>query len=139
MTALTTQAHIDEVSENISLRSLTLDGRNNVLRSRRQVLEPRSLNGESENLMYRSEKDPGKFPDGGLEAYTVVLGSFVGLIIDFGLANSLGAIESYVSLNQLKNVNQVSVSWIFSLHLGVMYFGGVFLGPCLISTVQKYQ
>ncbi|CAH2352742.1 probable transporter Mch4p [[Candida] railenensis] len=80
------------------------------------------------NLMYQSEKNPEEFPDGGTEAYIVVLGSFIGLIIDFGIANSLGAIESYVSSNQLKDVSQTSVSWIFSLHLGVMYFGGVFFG-----------
>lgn len=57
-----------------------------------------------------------------------LLGSFMGLIIVFGIANSLGAIESYVSTHQLKNVKDTSVSWVFTLHLGVMYFGGVIFG-----------
>lgn len=79
-------------------------------------------------LMYQSEKDPDAFPDGGLQAYLVLLGCFIGLIPDFGIANCLGAIESYVSTHQLENVKQTSISWVFSLHLGVMYFGGVIFG-----------
>lgn len=83
---------------------------------------------ESTSLMYGLEKDPDSFPDGGSLANMVVFGSFCGLIADFGIANSLGAIESYVSTNQLLNVDPKSVSWVFSVHLGVMYFGGVFFG-----------
>lgn len=83
---------------------------------------------ETTNVMYSSEKDPSSFPDGGKDAYLTLLGSFMGLIVDFGIANSLGAIESYVSSHQLQNVKESSVSWVFSLHLGVMYLGGVIFG-----------
>lgn len=79
-------------------------------------------------IMYAAEKNPEKFPDGGLEAYLVLFGSFFGLIADFGIANSLGAIEAYVSTHQLKDTKRSNVSWVFSLHLGVMYFGGVIFG-----------
>ncbi|KAK6201023.1 major facilitator superfamily domain-containing protein [Scheffersomyces amazonensis] len=79
-------------------------------------------------LMYASENNPDRFPDGGLQANLVLLGSFIGLIADFGIANAMGAIESYVSTHQLLNDKQTNVSWVFSLHLGVMYFGGVFFG-----------
>ncbi|KAK6455820.1 monocarboxylate permease [Scheffersomyces xylosifermentans] len=78
--------------------------------------------------MYKSEAHPEGFPDGGWRANLVLFGSFMGLIADFGIANSLGAIEAYVSTHQLKDVKQTNVSWVFSLHLGVMYFGGVFFG-----------
>lgn len=83
---------------------------------------------EKDNLMFGSELDPTAFPDGGVSAYLVLLGSFFGLISAFGIPNSLGAIQSYVSSHQLKDVDQTSVGWVFSLHLGVMYFGGVFFG-----------
>ncbi|EGW33408.1 monocarboxylate permease [Spathaspora passalidarum NRRL Y-27907] len=83
---------------------------------------------ESRALMYGSEVDPNAFPDGGLEANLVLVGSFIGLIADFGVANALGAIESYVSYHQLSNISKTDVGWVFSLHLGVMYFGGVFFG-----------
>lgn len=83
---------------------------------------------ETTNIMYQSEKNPHDFPDGGKDAYITLLGSCIGLIIDFGIANSLGAIESYVTSHQLESVDDTSVSWVFTLHLGVMYFGGVFFG-----------
>lgn len=100
---------------------------------------------KSTQLMFGSEKNPDSFPDGGSQANIVLLGSFIGLIADFGIANSMGAIESYVSANQLKSLKQTDVSWVFSLHLGVMYFGGVFFGelfdkfgarkPMVVSTI----
>lgn len=82
----------------------------------------------SSNAMYNSEANPNNFPDGGKDAYLTLLGSFMGLIIVFGIANSLGAIESYVSTHQLLEVKDTSVSWVFTLNLGMMYFGGVVFG-----------
>ncbi|GEQ70837.1 hypothetical protein JCM33374_g4517 [Metschnikowia sp. JCM 33374] len=81
-----------------------------------------------ESAMYSSEANPDSFPDGGLEAYLVLAGAFFGLIADFGIPNGMGAIEAYVSKNQLADYKPSTVSWIFSLHLGTMYFGGVFFG-----------
>ncbi|XP_003866838.2 hypothetical protein CORT_0A10140, partial [Candida orthopsilosis Co 90-125] len=83
---------------------------------------------ESIALMYGNESNPNEFPEGGKEAYLVLAGSFFGLVADFGIPNTLGAIESYVSSNQLSNVSKADVGWIFSLHLGVMYLGGVLFG-----------
>lgn len=83
---------------------------------------------DSRALMYGSEKDHSSFPDGGTQANLVLLGSFIGLIADFGIANSLGAIESYVSSHQLKDISKSQVGWVFSLHLGCMYWFGVFFG-----------
>ncbi|CAH2353711.1 probable transporter Mch4p [[Candida] railenensis] len=108
----------------IALESLSS---NNGVR-RRRTIEPELEHNPSSNLMYGSEKNPEIFPDGGFEAYVVVFGSFVGLMADFGIPNSLGAIESYVSTHQLKGVEVTSLSWIFSIHLGVMFFGGAFIG-----------
>lgn len=82
----------------------------------------------TEVAMYSLEKNPEKFPDGGLSAYTVLFGSFCGLIADFGIPNSLGAIEAYVSTNQLSSTKLSTVSLVFSLHMGVMFFCGVFSG-----------
>lgn len=81
-----------------------------------------------ESNMFSLELNPDAFPDGGFEAYLVLFGAFCGLIADFGIPNSLGAIEAYVSKNQLSNEPLTSVSWIFSLHLAVMYAGGGFFG-----------
>ncbi|ODV79745.1 monocarboxylate permease [Suhomyces tanzawaensis NRRL Y-17324] len=78
--------------------------------------------------MYGSEPNPEAFPDGGMAANVVLLGSFMGLIADFGIGNSMGAVQTYITTHQLKHVEPTTISWIFSIHLGVMYFGGVFFG-----------
>ncbi|KAM9937115.1 hypothetical protein OXX80_003342 [Metschnikowia pulcherrima] len=83
---------------------------------------------KTDMAMYSSEANPESFPDGGFDAYTVLFGAFFGLIADFGIPNGMGAIEAYVSRNQLAHYKPSTVSWIFSLHLGTMYFGGVFFG-----------
>lgn len=85
------------------------------------------------------------FPEGGLRAYLTVFGSFMGFIPAFGMFNSVGAIQSYVSANQLKDVSTSTVSWIFSIYTFVAYSSCIFSGtffdrcgafkPMLIGTV----
>lgn len=68
------------------------------------------------------------FPDGGLQAYLVVFGSFMGLLPVFGMINSLGAIESYISRNQLAAVPSSVISWIFSIYLSISSLSCIFAG-----------
>ncbi|CUM48765.1 uncharacterized protein AC631_00348 [Debaryomyces fabryi] len=141
--------------EDVSLRSLTKEGKlfNNIAgngdvktgtrstaydtgeeisqiihRPKYKLKKSELSTNESTALMYASEANPDDFPDGGLAAYLVLFGSFMGLIADFGIANSLGAIQSYVTSHQLENVSESTASWVFSMHLGVMYFGNVIFG-----------
>ncbi|GAV47806.1 hypothetical protein ZYGR_0I01020 [Zygosaccharomyces rouxii] len=68
------------------------------------------------------------FPDGGPQAWLAVLGAFIGLIPVFGMPNSVGAIESYISKHQLKDVPSSTVSWIFSLYLAFSFLSCIFSG-----------
>ncbi|GME71226.1 unnamed protein product [Ambrosiozyma monospora] len=63
-----------------------------------------------------------EYPDGGFRAYTVVLGSFLGLAAGFGLFNSMGAVQAYLNLHQLKGVSNSVSSIIFSVFTGCAYF-----------------
>lgn len=87
-------------------------------------LDEHSTDDQKENVFY----DASSFPDGGFKAYTVVFGSFMGLVPVFGLINSLGAIESYISHNQLSQVRPSTISWIFSIYLSVSFVSCVFAG-----------
>lgn len=69
-----------------------------------------------------------EFPDGGMDAWLAVLGAFVGLIPVFGMINSMGAIESYISKNQLKDNSSSTVSWIFSLYLAISFLSCILSG-----------
>lgn len=74
------------------------------------------------------------FPDGGLKAYLVLFGSFMGLMVNLGLLNLIGAIQAYVSLHQLKDTSATLVAWIFSIYWALAYGTGIFVG----SAFDKY-
>ncbi|SCU97054.1 LADA_0H04192g1_1 [Lachancea dasiensis] len=52
----------------------------------------------------------------------------MGLIPVFGMLNSLGAIESYISRNQLVDKSSTVVSWIFSIYLSITFLSCIFSG-----------
>lgn len=69
-----------------------------------------------------------EFPEGGLKANLVVFGSFMGLVPVFGMVNSVGAIQAYVSSHQLAEVSSSTVSWIFSINTFISFSSGIFAG-----------
>ncbi|ODV72224.1 MCT family MFS transporter [Cyberlindnera jadinii NRRL Y-1542] len=69
-----------------------------------------------------------EFPEGGLKAYTVVFGSFMGLIAAFGLLNTYGIIETYVSEHQLSDVPSSSVAWVFSIFGFISFLTSIISG-----------
>jgi hypothetical protein len=64
------------------------------------------------------------FPDGGLEAWLVVLGGWCALVCTFGLINSVGVFEQYYISGPLKEYNQSAVSWILSALVFLQIFCG---------------
>lgn len=69
------------------------------------------------------------YPEGGLEAYAIVMGSCCILFGALGLANSLGTFQAWLSTHQLKDHSQASIGWIFGVYAFLMFFGGVQVGP----------
>ncbi|RLV93947.1 putative transporter MCH4 [Spathaspora sp. JA1] len=69
------------------------------------------------------------FPDGGFRAYSVVFGSFLGLVANFGTINSIGVIQTYLANHQLVDVKTSTVSWIFSIYLALSFGNCVIVGP----------
>ncbi|KAI3404012.2 hypothetical protein KGF56_003171 [Candida oxycetoniae] len=77
----------------------------------------------------RPSSENDEYQDGGLKAYSVTLGSFLGLIVNLGLINSIGALQTYISRNQLSSLSQAQISWIFGVYLSLAYAGGLITGP----------
>ncbi|KAI9708354.1 MAG: hypothetical protein M1820_004058 [Bogoriella megaspora] len=69
------------------------------------------------------------YPEGGLQAWLVVFGSFMGTIACFGMMNSIGTFQAYVSAHQLQSYNQSQIGWIFSIYAFLAFFCGVQIGP----------
>ncbi|KAL2176748.1 major facilitator superfamily domain-containing protein [Thermothelomyces heterothallicus CBS 202.75] len=69
------------------------------------------------------------FPEGGLTAWLVVLGSFCAMLSLFGLINSAAVFESYFTTHQLAHKTSSEIGWIFSLYLFIVFFVGIQVGP----------
>lgn len=69
------------------------------------------------------------YPEGGLEAWLVVFGSFCAMLAALGTMNTIGVYQAYVSTHQLSNYTESEVSWIFSMYSFLSFFGGVQVGP----------
>lgn len=75
-----------------------------------------------------STSDPvyGPAPDGGLQAWLVVAGTFLLIMTNFGLLTSYGVFQSYYISHQLSHFPASTVSWIGSLQT-FMILGGSFV------------
>ncbi|GAD94803.1 hypothetical protein PVAR5_3432 [Paecilomyces variotii No. 5] len=71
---------------------------------------------------------PSMPPDGGWEAWLVVLGAFCSLFVSFGWINCIGVFQDYYQTHQLKNLSPSTVAWVPSLETFVMFVGGPIFG-----------
>lgn len=75
------------------------------------------------------EDDGNTYPEGGLRAWLVVLGSFSGMVASFGNLNSTGTFQAYLSTHQLVHESPSAIGWIFSIYAFFTFFCGVQIGP----------
>ncbi|KAI0653062.1 monocarboxylate permease [Cubamyces menziesii] len=67
-------------------------------------------------------------PDGGREAYTVVLGASLALFASAGMVNTYGAFQDYYEATLLPSSSSSSISLIGSLQIFFLYFIGTLTG-----------
>ncbi|TXT13669.1 hypothetical protein VHUM_01036 [Vanrija humicola] len=70
----------------------------------------------------------GPPPDGGLEAWLVVAGSFLSLFCIFGLVTGMGQLQAYYLAHQLVGTSKSTVAWIASVQTMMVFGGSVFFG-----------
>jgi MFS family permease len=111
----------------------------NVRRVLPQIASETRSRKSTSSISILNNEDPEdlEFPEGGVRAYLTVLGSFLGLIPAFGLPNSVGAIEAYISTHQLSDVSASTVSWIFSIFNFTAFFCSIFSGTVFDLTGTK--
>ncbi|KAG6006976.1 hypothetical protein E4U21_006496 [Claviceps maximensis] len=76
-----------------------------------------------------SHQDEETYPEGGLQAWLVVLGSWFALMSSMGLMNSIGVFQAYTIGHQLQGYSEGTVGWIFSIYTFLAFFCGVYIGP----------
>ena len=69
------------------------------------------------------------YPEGGLQAYLCVFGSFCGLMAALGMMNTIGTYQAYLSRNQLKTISSSQIGWIFGIYSFLSFFLGIQIGP----------
>lgn len=69
------------------------------------------------------------YPEGGFNAYMVVLGAFLGCVVNLGVINSIGAVQMWVSTHQLSHYLALTISWVFSIYLALAYALLIVAGP----------
>ncbi|KAI0364210.1 monocarboxylate permease [Pilatotrama ljubarskyi] len=84
------------------------------------VEDPSALPPESQELEY--------VPDGGREAWTVVLGSSLALFASAGMINSYGTFQNYYETTLLPSSSSSVISLIGSLQVFFLYFLGTLAG-----------
>lgn len=76
-----------------------------------------------------TSSSPLTFPEGGIQAWLAVAGSFCAMLSVFGLINSSAVFESYFSEHQLAHHSASEIGWIFSIYLFCVFFVGIQVGP----------
>lgn len=76
-----------------------------------------------------TDAEGNTYPEGGLEAWLVVIGSFMGLFASLGLVNTIGTFQAYLQDHQLKEYSPGNVGWIFGVYSFLTFFCGVQIGP----------
>ncbi|RKU46787.1 hypothetical protein DL546_006657 [Coniochaeta pulveracea] len=84
--------------------------------------------GEEEE---EEEEEEGEetYPEGGREAWLVVLGSWFALFPSLGIMNVLATLQAYVSRHQLASYDSSTTGWIFSTYTFLAFVLGVYIGP----------
>lgn len=69
------------------------------------------------------------YPEGGLQAWLVVLGAWLALVSSLGIMNTLATFQSYLMTHQLAGYDEGTVGWIFSIYTFMVFFLGLYIGP----------
>ncbi|KAK4071375.1 uncharacterized protein Triagg1_6036 [Trichoderma aggressivum f. europaeum] len=78
------------------------------------------------------------YPDGGLQAWLVVLGSWACMIPSMGLLNTMAVLQARLSENELRNLPESTIGWILSSYAFFLYFCGAQVGPIFDAYDVKY-
>ncbi|KAF6840609.1 riboflavin transporter mch5 [Colletotrichum plurivorum] len=100
---------------------------------------PSPVTAQSQTEKSRPSSDPApestlpppenEYPEGGLRAWLVVLGSWFASFSALGVSNTIATLHAYVGTHQLAGYSEGSIGWIFSVYMFLVFFCGIYVGP----------
>ncbi|KAJ6089858.1 hypothetical protein N7467_005074 [Penicillium canescens] len=82
--------------------------------------------------------DENSYPEGGLKAWSVVLGAWCAMVPSMGLLNSLGVLQAWTRTHQLTDYAESSIGWIYSSYAFFLYIAGAQTGPIFDTYGSKF-
>lgn len=79
---------------------------------------------EDGNSSDHHEENYRNYPEGGMKAWSVVLGSWCAMMPAMGLLNTIGVLHAWTSTHQLKDYSPFSIGWIFGCYSFFLYLAG---------------
>ena len=86
-----------------------------------------------------SGPNPVDFPDGGLKAWSVVLGGWCCLFSSFGWINCIGVFQDYYQKDQLRAYSPSTVAWVSSAESAMMFIGAPIFGKIFDDYGSRYM
>lgn len=90
---------------------------------------------ESSTRTERPQEDGG-YPDGGMQAWLVVLGAWCAMIPSMGLLNTIGVLHAWMAEHQLQGYSESNIGWIVSAYAFFLYIGGAQVGKCVATQIH---
>ncbi len=121
---------VDSRTSDHDLRAITPIGRDG-----KKTDDEEENNNPSENAAVTVNTSQGEnpvpdsFPEGGLQAWLCVLGSFFLLLPSFGLMVSIGTLQDYWREHQLIAYTSRDIGWIPSVYVYLALALGIWVGP----------
>ncbi|KAL4862044.1 hypothetical protein BDV12DRAFT_50217 [Aspergillus spectabilis] len=119
------ESYEDETSNERGPHTATTAITNGVVEGDQEKL---AIKTQSREASAPNSPPPDAPPDGGLRAWSTVVGAFCGMFVSFGWISCIGVFIDYYKSHQLKDVDTSTITWITSLEYFMMFFGGPFVG-----------
>jgi MFS family permease len=85
---------------------------------------PISFPNEPRSQQHDDHDSHADCPEGGLRAWTVVLGAWCAMVPSMGMLNTIGILDAWIGENQLEALPKSQTAWIVSLYAFFLYIGG---------------
>ncbi|KAK2056460.1 major facilitator superfamily transporter [Colletotrichum caudatum] len=84
------------------------------------------------------DEDSEAYPEGGRDAWLVVLGAWCAMVSCMGLLNTLAVFQAWIAEHELHGLPESTIGWVFSAYAFFLYFCGAQVGP-LFDAYNFYQ